>query len=183
MCYSWKTPQGTAQTGYWLNNTHLGDFTETHYLNEQINPKTWVTTTPACTRRGPANLAWQRIPLTSTPQGTATLTAEPQAGFPATGPLSWSLSPCMQVGVTVTFSVSWTKTSTQALSFALVLQIKRRGVPPKSYVYCHPRGRVPLQTELLLPSMIESGIQHFCAFYLKLRSPYYVTILSNITFI
>ena len=81
-CYSWKAPKGTAQAGYWLDNTHLGDFPETLYLNEQMKSKGLGDQTPACTRWGPSNLAWQRISLTSTPWGTETLRAEPQAGFP-----------------------------------------------------------------------------------------------------
>lgn len=162
----------------------MGDFTETHYLNEQMKSKDLGDHDTSVHKTGARESGMAEDPPDKHTPGDSDPESRAPGWLPtATGSLSWSLSPCMQVGVTVTFSVSWTKTSTQALSFALVLQIKRRGIPPKSYVYCHPRGRVPLQTKLLLPSMIESVIQHFCAFYLKLRSPYYITILSNITFI
>ena len=64
-------------------------------------------------------------------------------------------------------------------SFILVLQIKQRGVSPKSFVYCHPRGPVPLQTKLLLPSTIESGIQHFLC--LLPKTQILIMLLSYLT--
>lgn len=112
-CYSWKAPKGTAQAGYWLDNTRLGDFPETLYLNEQMKSKDLGDHDTSVHQMGARESGMAEDLSDKHTLGDR----DPESWAPgwlptATGPLSWSLRPCMHVRVTVTFSINWTKTST-----------------------------------------------------------------------
>lgn len=112
-CYSWKAPKGTAQAGYWLDNTHLGDFPETLYLNEQMKSKDLDDHDTSVHQMGARESGMAEDLSDKHTLGVGNTESWAPGLLPtATGPLSWSLRPCIHVGFTVTFSISWTKTST-----------------------------------------------------------------------
>lgn len=127
-----KSTWGNSTSWLLTNNTCLGYFPETHYLKEQMKSKDLGDHNTSVHKMGPRESGTAEDLSDKHTLGDSDPESWAPAWLPtATGPLSRSLRLCMHVGVTVTFSISWTKTSTWALSFALVLQIKQWGDPPK----------------------------------------------------